>query len=169
MGVEGVVERGHGHDVADVPLVVLEDQGHVFEAEAQLGQVLLQVAERLDVGVEGRGLAIGDEDDPIHPLEHELAGGVVEDLAGDGVELQPDLHAADDPHVERQQVEEQGAVGLGLQAHHVAAGLGRGALVDGLQVGGLPAQARAVVHDLGRHLHRRVVEEDHGAASLTRG
>jgi hypothetical protein len=30
-----------------------------------------------------------------------------------------------------------------------------------VEIGGLSAQAGAVVHDLGRHLHRGVVEENH--------
>jgi hypothetical protein len=34
-----------------------------------------------------------------------------------------------------------------------------------VEVCGLPAQTRTVVHDLGRHLHGGVVEEDHGRLS----
>ena len=111
-------------------------------------------------------LGVGDEHHAVHRLQHQLAGRVVEDLAGDGVELEPDLHPADDPDVEGKQVEEERAVGLGLEAHHLAPRPGRRLLVDVLEVGGLTAQARTVVHDLGRQLHRRVVEEHHGAGSL---
>ena len=122
----------------------------------------LQVGERLLVRLRRRDLAVGHEDDTVDALQHQPPGGVVEHLARHRVELEADLHAADDAHVEREEVEEEGAVGLRLQAHHVPARARGGAGVDPRQVRGLPAQARTVVHDLGRHLHRGVVQEDHG-------
>src|SRR6185436_4637974 len=88
---------------------------------------------------------------------------VVEDLPGDGVELDAGGEAGDGADVDGQEVEEQGAVGLGLQRHHLAAGVFRGARVDVLEVGGLAAEAGAVVHDLGSHLHGAVIEEDHAS------
>ena len=117
--------------------------------------------EALDVRVEHGRLRVGHEDDPVDALEHELARRVVEDLAGDRVELQARLEAADHADVDRQKVKEKRPVGLRLQADHLAAALRRGLGVDVVEIGGLPAEARTVVHDLRGHLHRRVVEEDH--------
>jgi hypothetical protein len=168
LGVQVAVQLFDRQRVADVALVVLEHQRHVgARGQAQLAQVLRHVVERLEVRVEHGGLRVGHEHDAVDALQHQLAGGVVEDLAGHRVELEPHLHPADHADVERQQVEEEGAVGLGLQADHLAARARCCLLVDELEVGGLPTQARTVVHDLGRHLHRGVVQEDHGGASIT--
>ena len=161
-GLRVVLQRLDGEDVAQVALVVLEDGGHPARVEAQLLEVLAQVRERLLVGLGGRRLAVRHEHDAVDALQHQPPRGVVEDLAGDGVELQADLHPADDAHVEGQEVEEERAVRLGLEAHHLAARARGGLAVDPLEVRGLPAEAGTVVHDLGRHLHRGVVHEDHG-------
>ena len=82
-------------------LLYWKTTGTWSSVEAQLGQVHLQVAQRLHVRVERGHLAVRHEDDAVHALQHELAGGVVEDLAGHRVELEADLHAADHAHVER--------------------------------------------------------------------
>ena len=124
-----------------------------------------QVGERLDVGVLHRALRVGDEHDAVDALEHELARRVVEDLAGNRVELDAGLESADHPDVEGQQVEEERPVRLGLERNHLAARTGRRPAVDVVEVGGLSAQTGAVVHDLGRHLHRGVVEENHAASA----
>ncbi len=153
-------------DVADVPLVVLQDDRHLVQRQAELGEVRLEVLERLDVGVEHRHLAVGHEHDAVDALQDELARRVVEDLARHRVELQAHLHAPDEADVQGQEVEEERAVRLRFQAHHLAARLRRGLLMDVLEVRRLPAQARTVVHDLGRHLHRGVVEEDHVNAGV---
>src|SRR5262249_25683598 len=104
---------------------------------------------------------IGDEDDAVDSLQNELARRVVEDLSGNGVELDSGLESADDADVEGQKVEKQGSIRFGLERHHLAAGSGRCAPVDVMEVRGLPAETRTLVNDLGRHLHRGVVKEDH--------
>ena len=124
-------------------------------------QVLLQVGQRVQVRVQRRLLAVGHEHDAVGALQHQLPGRVVEDLAGDGVELDARLHAPDGAEVDGQEVEEQGAVGLRGQGQHLSLVLDRRLLVDPLEVRGLPAQAGAVIDDLGRQLLRGVVEEDH--------
>jgi hypothetical protein len=50
--------------------------------------------------------------------------------------------------VERQKVEEQSSLSLGGKRDHFALLLLGGGFVDVLQVGGLAAEARAVIHDL---------------------
>ena len=82
-------------------LLSCSTSGMLVEVDADLRQVLAQVLEALDVRVEHRHLRVGDEHDPVDALEHELARGVVEDLAGDGVELEAGLEAADHADVDR--------------------------------------------------------------------
>src|SRR4029453_8365847 len=53
-------------------------------------------------------------------------------------------------------------IGFGLEAHHLAARARGGLAVDPVQIRRLPTQTRAVINDIGRHLHRGVVEKPHG-------
>lgn len=70
-------------DLGEVALVVLHDQGQpLVEVEVILGEVQLEVVERLEVGFEAGLLGVGDEDDGVGALEDQLAAGVVEDLPG---------------------------------------------------------------------------------------
>src|SRR5262249_54742022 len=147
--------------VAQVALVELQGVGDRRQVEAVLLEVLLEVADRLDVGLHALVLAVGDEDDAVDPLQDQLPAGVVEDLAGDGVEVEAGGEAADGAEVERQEVEEERAVGLGRQRDHLALRLRGGLVVDVLQVGRLAAQPRAVVDDLAVDLLAGVVDEGH--------
>ena len=92
--VERLVQRLDGQDVADVALVVLEDDGHLVQrrAPARPGSPS-GCASDSTLASSAADLAVGHEDDAVHALQHQLAGGVVEDLAGHRVELEPDLHA----------------------------------------------------------------------------
>src|SRR5439155_18071466 len=72
------------------------------------------------------------------------------------------LEAAYRSEVEREKVEEEGAIGLGSQRDQLPLGLRVGLVVDPLQVRRLPAEAGAVVDDLAVDLTRRVVDERHG-------
>ena len=152
----------HRHDPAEVALVPLEHQGHVLERQAQLREVLLQVAQARLVRLQHLRLAVRHEDDAVGALQHELAGGVVEHLARHGVELQLGPEAPDHPHVHGQQIEEQGAVRVRVEGDHLAPGLEGRLPMDRAEVGGLPAEAGPVVDDLDRHLMGGVVEEHHG-------
>ena len=107
-----------------------------------------------------------DEHHAVDALQDQLAAGVVEHLAGHGVEVEARLEAADLAERQRQEVEEQRALGLGRERDHLALRLGVGLVVDVLQVGRLPAQAGPVVDDLAVDLARRVVDEAHRASSL---
>ena len=124
-GLSASFSRSTGRMLRMSRLLYWKTTGTWSSCSASSARLVLQVAQRLDVGVQRRHLAVGHEDDPVHALQHQLAGGVVEDLAGHRVELQADLHAADHAHVEGQQVEEERAVRLRLQAHHLARATGR--------------------------------------------
>ncbi len=152
----------HGEDAGEVPLVELDDDGGVVHVEVVFLQVVEQVGEALAGGLDHRGLGVGYEDDGVGAFEHELAGLVVEDLAGDGVELDLEVERADFADVDRQQVEEERAVGLGGQRQHLSLLRGIELVENHHQVSRFPAEPRPVIDDLGRHLPRGVVEQDHG-------
>src|SRR5258706_13951079 len=100
-------------------------------------------------------------------FEVRLARGVVEALAGVGVELEGGPEPADDAGVDGEQIKKARSVCFRLQADHLAAALRRGLGVDVVQIGRLSTEARTVVNDLRGHLHRRVIEEDHSARAPT--
>ena len=159
--VEPLVQDLERQRVGQVALVVLEDHRDLVRVDLVGLQVLPQVLQALQVGVEHGLLAVRHEHHAVGALQHHAAGGVVEHLAGHGVELDARPHAADGAELDGQEVEEEGAVRLGGQREHLALVLDGQLLVDPLQVGGLAAQAGAVVDDLGGQLLGGVVEEDH--------
>src|SRR5204862_5199162 len=120
-----------------------------------------EVLQRLEIRVQREVLAVGDEDDAVGALQHELTGGVVVDLSRHGVELQLGAHAANLAEVEGEEVEEESAVGLGGERQHLALVVRGQRVVDELQVGRLPAQTGTVIDDLRGDLFGGVVEEDH--------
>src|SRR5262249_2216844 len=124
-----------------------------------------QVLQRLDVRLHALDLRIGDEHHAVDALQDQLAAGVVEDLAGDGVEVKPRLEAADLTQRQRQEVEEQGALGLGGERDHAPLGVGAGLRVDVLEVCRLAAQTGSVIDQLAVDLAGRVVDEAHESVS----
>src|SRR5690606_26006562 len=95
------------HRVGEVALVVLDDQGDGVQVVALLRQVGPQVLEGLQVRLEAVGQRVGDEDHAVDAAQDQLAGGVVEDLAGDRVEVEAGLETADLPEAQGQEVEEE--------------------------------------------------------------
>src|SRR5690606_25958906 len=67
--------------------------------------------------------------------------------------------------VQGQEVEEESAVVLRRQGHHLAAAIGRQGPVDPLQVRGLAGAGRAVIHDLAEDLPGRVLHQRHQGSS----
>jgi hypothetical protein len=119
--VEGLIQLVEREDVREIPLVVLENARDALEREPDLGEVLPEVLEALDVRIAHRALRVGHEDDAVDALQDELARRVVEDLAGNGVQLQAGLEAANDADVEGEEVEKERPVRLGLEADHLTA------------------------------------------------
>src|SRR5215210_7318091 len=72
------------------------------------------------------------------------------------------LEPANGTQINRQEIEEQRALGLGRQGDHLPPGSRRHLVVDVLQVGRLAAQSGAVVHQLTVDLARGVVDHRHG-------
>ena len=86
-------------------------------------RLLLEVVDRLDVGVPPHLLRVGDEDDAVDALQDQLARRVVEHLARHGVEVESGAETADRAQLDGQEVEEQGAVGLRGQGDQLALGI----------------------------------------------
>src|SRR5215472_14618917 len=149
-------------DVRQISFVQLQNVGNLVEVVAVLFQVGHQVLERFDVGVHALFLRIGDENNPIHAAQDELAAGVVEDLSGNGVEVDAGLEAAHRAKIEGQEVEEQRALGLGGERDHLAFLLICSLLIDHLQIRGLAAQSGAVIHDFTIDLAGCEVDETQG-------
>src|ERR1019366_8963703 len=84
----------------------------------------------------------------------ELTARVVEDLPGHGVEVEARLEPAHGAEVERQEIEEERAVGLGGERDELALGGRVRPVVDVLEVRRLSAEAGTVVNDLAVDLLR---------------
>src|SRR5262249_12136402 len=82
-------------------------------------------------------------------------------LSGHGVEVEAGLEASNLGQRQRQEVEEQRAVGLGGEGNHLALRLGIGLGVDVLEIRRLAAETRPVIDDLAADFARRVVDEGH--------
>ena len=96
-------------------LVVLEDVGDFAQVELQRLEVVLHIFEALNVLLHFLVGGVGDEHEAIHAAQDELAGGVVDHLPGDGVELELGLVALDGDRLQGEEVEEQRAVRAGGQ------------------------------------------------------
>ena len=138
-----------GRDVGQIALVVLQHVGNFVEVELERLQIVHEILKALDVLRHFFELRIGDEHDAVHAAQHELAGGVVNHLAGHGVELELGLEPPDGHRFNRQKVEEQRAVRAGRQRDELAfvAGGGLDVIMDLNQVRGLAAHCRAVIDD----------------------
>lgn len=98
-----VFDRG---EIGEVALIVLEDEGDGVDGATIEAEVGLEVLHGLEVVALAIDLGIGYEDDAVGLMEDELHGGVVDDLAGDGVEMEADFVAGDGGGFECEEVEE---------------------------------------------------------------
>ncbi len=144
-----------------VLLVVLHDERHRAHIDAVLEQVALEVLQTLDVLIELPGLAVAYEHHAIRTLQHESSRRVVVDLARHGVELEPGGEARDLAQVDRQEIEEEGAIGLRRERHHPAAPRFRDPSIDVMEIRRLPGPSRSVVDDFARDLAAREVDQGH--------
>jgi hypothetical protein len=150
-----------GVDVRQIAFVVLEDQRHFVRIEAIEAQIRSQVFEAIEVRLAHGALGVGDEHHAVRAAQDELAGGVVEDLSGDGVELHADFLAADGSQLHGHEVKEEGAVRLRGHGDHFSLVLQLRIAVNLLEVGRLSAQPGPVVHQLDRHLVDCLVDQNH--------
>src|SRR5204862_4264837 len=149
-----------------VALIVFEDERHIVDRNVLDGEVVGQVFETFNVLLHFFPLRIGDEDDSIDAAQNELAGGVVNHLAGNGVELELGDEAFDHDRIERQKIEKERAVGGGGERDEVAPVLRINALVNVTEVGCFAAECRTVVNDLELDLAAGVVNDRHEQAPI---
>src|SRR5205814_10029160 len=95
-----------------------------------------------------------------------LAAGVIKYLPGDSIELEFGDKALDSQGVEREKVEEQGAIGCGSERNEVAAILRINPLMDIAEVGGFAAEGRTVINDLKLDLAAGVINDRHEESPL---
>src|SRR5229473_3858806 len=160
-------ERVHRQHVWQVALVQLQDVGNLVEVVAVFFEVGHQVVERFDVGVHALLLGIGHENYAVHSSQNQLAAGVIKDLSRNRVQVNPRLEAPHRTQIERQEIEEQGAIGLGGERDHLALLLFGCFLEDELQIRRLAAQPGAVVDDLTVDLTCCEVDETQKVSSET--
>ena len=158
---EDALQLFHRRHAGDVALVVLDDDRRVVHVDLVLIHVIHQIGEALLVRVDHRRLGVGDEHDRVGALEHQLARLVVEDLAGDGIELDLEIEAPHFADVHGKEVEEERAVGLRGEGEHLPLRFGVELVEDDHQVRRLPTEAGTVIDDLRGHFARGVIEEIH--------
>jgi hypothetical protein len=91
-----------------------------------------------------------------------LAGGVVNDLAGNGVKLKFGFEALDGHGFDGQKIEEQRAIRTGGQGNQLALFLHvLHVAVDLFEIGRLAALARAVVNDFDLQFLGRLIDDRH--------
>lgn len=143
--IEFAAEGVHRENTRKVPFIVLNHEGNLFQFVPLLFEVDPQIIEGFDIGIHPVFLGIGNKDDTIHTFEDELTGGIIKDLARDGVQMETGLEAANLAERQRKEVEEEGPFRFCCQTDHLAFGVGSGLLVDILEIGGLAAKAGAVI------------------------
>ena len=137
----------------------IRDVGHIH---LQGAQIVFQIGEALDVLLHLLVLRIGHEHDAVHAAQHELTGGVVNDLARNGVKLELGFESLDRHGLDRQEIEEQRAVGAGRQRDQFALLLRRlNVFVDFDQVGRLAAHGWTVIHNFDLQLFGGLVDDSH--------
>src|SRR5439155_21316873 len=164
--VQDVIEIIDRRDVWQIAFVVWQDVGDIIERHVLRGQVLLEIFETLNVFLHFFPLRIGYENHAIDAAQDELAGGVVNYLTREGIELEFGDKAVDNQSVERKKVEEQGAIGWGSERNEVAAILRLNPLMDVAEVGGFATEGRTVINDLKLDLAAGVINDRHEESPL---
>src|SRR5208282_813561 len=156
-----LLQRLDGEDVGQVALVELQDVRDRGEIQIMIFQVLAQVVERFEVGVEPLFLGIRDEDDAVGALQNQAPAGLIKNLAWNGVKMEARLKAAHGSEVERKKIEEKSAVGFGGERNHLSLLIRVGMLVHPLQVRSLPAKAGTVVDKFAVNFPRGKINKRH--------
>src|SRR5208282_1390515 len=139
----------------------LQDVGNRVEIELVFLQVLAQVVECFEVGVEPLFLRIRDEDHAVRALENQSPARLVKHLAGNRIEVKAGAESPDGAQIERKEIEEKRAVGFGRERDHFALLIRSRVVVNPLQIGGFAAKTGTVVHKLAVDLARGKINKGH--------
>ena len=158
----------HRRDIWQVPLVELQDIRDFGQIQLEGFEILFKVDEALDVFRHFFVLRIGDKDDAIDAAQDQLAGGVVNDLARNGVKLKLCLKALDGHRLNGQEVKEEGAIRARGERDEFAlvAGGGLHVIVDLDQVGGFATHGWSVVNDFDLKLFSCLINNGHNYLGL---
>src|SRR6185369_5606576 len=143
-------------------LIELKHVRNLHQIIAVLFQIEIKIEQRFDVGIHAFALGVGDEDYSVDSLQNKLPACVVKDLARNGIQMKSSLESADGTQIERQKIEEQGAIRLGCETDQLSLGLRGGRIVDVLQIGCFSTQSWAVINNLAVDFARCVVDERQG-------
>jgi len=160
-GVENRPEFLLGHDVRQVPLVVLDHERNGVDIIPVRFHILIQVMHRLNIRFQTRPLGIGHEDQPVYPFQDEATASVVVGLARDGIKVETSLKPSDLAKIDGEEVEEERPIRLGCQGDHLALGVWVHSGIDIFQVRGLSTQTRPVIDHLAVDLPASVVDHGH--------
>ena len=137
-----------GQHIGQVALVVLKHHGKIRQIDAHIGKIVPQIGEAFEVRIEHGTLRVSNKDDAVSALQHQFARGVIEHLTRHRVEMEPHLVVLDRTKLNRKEVEEERPVGFRGKRDELAALRRRDAVIDHVDVRGLAAEARPVIHDL---------------------
>jgi hypothetical protein len=149
--------------VGQITFVVLQNVGNLADVELQRFQIVREILKRLDVLRHFFILRIGNKNYSVHAAQHQLPRSVVNHLAGNRVKLEFRLEAFDGHRFDRQEVEEQRAVGTRRERHELAlvARVGLDVVVDLHEVRRLATHCRAVIDDFYLQLFGSLIDDGH--------
>src|SRR5664280_2407197 len=98
---------------------------------------------------------------PIHTLQNQLPARIVVYLAGNRVEMEAGLEAANRSEIHRKKIEKERALRFSREGDELAAGVRLHAAVDVLEIRCLAAESRTVIHDLAGDLAGGIVDHRH--------
>ena len=93
-----------GKNIGHVALVELQHVGDGSEVELVFLQMLAEVFERFEVGIQPLLLGIGHEHDAVGAFQNQLAAGLVKNLPRNGIEMEAGFESADGTQVERKKI-----------------------------------------------------------------
>jgi hypothetical protein len=144
-----------------IALVPLHHCGQFRGLLPEQTEIDLEVAHALFVVAQARKLAVDYEHHAIHVAQHHLTYLLMRGLTRHRAQVNAHVVFFVATDIDRQQVEEQGALRGAVERDQFAAPFGLGVLVDVFEVGGFSAQTRAVVDDLQSQLAAFVIDVRH--------
>lgn len=149
--------------IRQIALLVLKDDRKTLDGAVVKTKICLKALKGLQIVPLAVHLGVDDKDDGISLAQHELQRGIVDHLAGHGVEVKGGFVTRDGIGLYAQEVEEQGTI-LRVGERHKGAATTRVELgMDLLNVRGLPAQRCAAVNNLEADVAVFVLDDRHGA------
>src|SRR3569623_548954 len=155
------------YHISQITFIELNNQRQGIEIETHPLDVVGKVLERFSVVRSLRTLRIGDEYHAVGAGQLRLAGTVMSDLAGHGIQLELHQQAGGRAKPQWEQVEKQCAIVARFERHHLSLELGPQHIVQPHEIGGLTAQRRSVIDQLENQAALGGIKVRHIRASRT--